>query len=259
MANVISISNQKGGVGKTTTCVNLGIGLANHGKKVLVIDADAQGSLTASLGYRDPDEFPVTLATVMGKIIEDKPIDPQEGIISHPEGIDLLPANIELSGIEVSLVNAMSRESILKQYIDAVKHNYDYVLVDCMPSLGMMNVNALAAANSVIIPVQSQYLSVKGLEQLLQSIAKIRWQINPELTIAGILVTMADTRTNYAKDIITLLKANYSEKLKIYKNVIPLSVRASEISAAGKSIYAFDPKGKVSQAYGSLTEEVMGA
>jgi len=257
MAKIISISNQKGGVGKTTTCANLGIGLARHGKKVLLIDADAQGSLTASLGYREPDELPVTLATVMGKIIDDIPIDPAEGILHHSEGIDLLPANIELSGVDIRLINTMSRETILKQYISALKHEYDYVLVDCMPSLGMMNVNALAAADSVIIPVQAQYLSVKGLEQLLQSIAKVRRQINPELKIDGVLMTMVDTRTNYAKDIITLLKENYSEKLKIYKNVIPLSVRASEISAVGSSIYAHDPNGKAAMAYEALTREVL--
>ena len=199
MLKVISICNQKGGVGKTTTCANLGIGLVRYGKKVLIIDADAQGSLTASLGYRKPDELPITLATIMGKIIDDKPIAQNEGIIRHPEGIDLLPANIELSGIDVTLVNTMSRETILKQYIETVKGNYDYVIVDCMPSLGMMTVNALAAADSIIIPVQAQYLSVKGLEQLLQSVARIRRQINPELSIAGILITMVNTL--YAADL----------------------------------------------------------
>lgn len=257
MAKVISISNQKGGVGKTTTCANLGIGLARHGKKVLVIDADAQGSLTASLGYQKPDELPVTLATVMGKIINDTPINSQEGILHHSEGIDLLPANIELSGVDVTLINTMSRETILKRYIDEVKQNYDYVLLDCMPSLGMITVNALAAADSVIIPVQAQYLSVKGLEQLLQSIAKVRRQINSKLSIAGVLVTMADIRTNYAKDIISLLKQTYSGKINIFTNNIPLSVRASEISATGTSIYTHDPNGKVALAYEALTREVL--
>jgi len=257
MAKVISICNQKGGVGKTTTCANFGIGLARYGKKVLIIDADAQGSLTASLGYRKPDELPVTLATIMGKIIDDKPITPNEGIIRHPEGIELIPANIELSGIDVTLVNTMSRETILKQYIESVKQNYDYVIVDCMPSLGMLTVNALAAADSIIIPVQAQYLSVKGLEQLLQSVARVRRQINPELSIAGILITMVDSRTNYAKDIISLLKKTYNGKLNIFSNNIPFTVRASEISAAGKSIYAHDPNGKAAQAYDSLTREVL--
>jgi chromosome partitioning protein len=168
-----------------------------------------------------------------------------------------MPANIELSGIDVTLVNTMSRETILKQYIETVKRNYDYVIVDCMPSLGMMTVNALAAANSIIIPVQAQYLSVKGLEQLLQSVARVRRQINPELSIAGILITMVDSRTNYSKDIISLLKKTYNGKLNIFDNNIPLSVRASEISAAGKSIYVHDSNGKVAQAYDSLTKEVL--
>lgn len=257
MARVISISNQKGGVGKTTTCSNLGIGLARSGKKVLLIDADAQGSLTASLGYRQPDKLSVTLATIMGKVLNDMPIDPKEGILHHDEGVDLLPANIELSGIEMSLVNAMCREKILREYIDAVKQDYDYVLIDCMPTLGMMNVNALAAADSVIIPVQAQYLPVKGLEQLLHSIAYVQRKINPSLSITGILITMVDTRTNYAKDIISLIKKAYNGKLTIFSNDIPLSVRASEISAEGKSIYTHDPNGKVAQAYESLTREVL--
>jgi len=257
MAKIISISNQKGGVGKTTTTANLGIGLARHGKKVLLLDSDSQGSLTVSLGYHEPDELTVTLATIMSKIIDDKPIDLKEGILKHSESVDLLPANIELSGIEVALVNIMSRESILKQYIKTVEHEYDYILIDCMPSLGMITVNALAAAHSVIIPVQAQYLSLKGLEQLLQTIAKVKRQINPELSIAGVLVTMVNARTNYNKDIISLLKENYNGKLNIFDNNIPLSVQASEISAIGKSIYTHDPNGRVSQAYEALTMEVL--
>ena len=257
MANIISVALQKGGTGKTTTCANLGIGLARSGKKVLLVDTDPQGSLTISLGYPQPDELPVTLATVMGKILSETPISPQEGILHHAEGIDLMPANIELSGIEVSLVNAMSRENILKQYLNSVKKQYDWIILDCMPSLGMLTISALAAADSVLIPVQAQYLPTKGLEQLLQTVNKVRRQINPKLKIDGILLTMVDSRTNYAKDISALLRETYGGKIKVFATDIPHSVRAAEISAEGKSIFAHDPNGKVAEAYQELTKEVL--
>ena len=167
MSKVIALANQKGGVGKTTTTVNLGIGLAMLGNKVLLVDADAQGNLTDSLGFHEPDNLPVSLATILTKVMQEEPFTPDDGILHHGESVDLMPGNIELSAIEVSLVNTMSREVILRNYINAVKDRYDYVLIDCMPSLGMMTINALAAADSVIIPVQSHYLPAKGMTQLL--------------------------------------------------------------------------------------------
>lgn len=256
-ATVIAVVNQKGGTGKTTTCENLGIGLANEGKKVLLVDTDPQGSLTIALGNPRPDDLPVTLTDLMARIMQDQPPLPKEGILSHEEGVDLVPANITLSGLEVSLVNAMSRETILKQYLETVKGQYDYILLDCMPSLGMLTVNALAASDQVLIPVQANYLSAKGLEQLLQTVNKVKRQINPKLRIEGILLTMVDSRTNYAKEISTLIRDTYGSKLKVYDADIPRSVRAAEISAEGVSIFKHDPGGKVAEAYRSLTKEVL--
>ena len=257
MCRVIAIANQKGGVGKTTTTSNLGIGLAKQGKKVLLIDADAQGSLTASLVYAEPDAIEITLASVMGSLIKDEEVEPMDGILHHEEGIDLMPGNIELSGLEVSLVNVMSRERIMQEYISMVRDYYDYILIDCMPSLGMITINAFACADSILIPVQAAYLPVKGLQQLIKTIGKVKRQINPKLEIEGILLTMVDSRTNYARDISSMLKEAYGSRVKIFTNIIPISVRAAEISAEGVSIYKHDPKGKVASAYNSLTEEVL--
>ena len=254
---IICLANQKGGVTKTTTCANLGIGLAMEGKKVLVVDADPQSSLSISLGYPQPDQLPVTITDLMKKVILDKPITEGEGILHQMEGVDLLPASIELAGLEASMVNVMSRETILRQVLNEIGKPYDFILLDCMPSLGMLTINALAAADSVLIPVQAHYLPAKGLEQLLQTISKVRRQINPDLRIEGILLTMVDSRTNYARDISNLIRETYGGKLKVFATDIPLSVRAAEISAEGKSIYAHDPKGKVAAAYKELTKEVL--
>lgn len=257
MCRVIAIANQKGGVGKTTTTSNLGIGLARQGKKVLLIDADAQGSLTASLGIREPDRLEITLATIMGNIINDEEIRLDYGILSHDEGVDFIPGNIELSGLETSLINVMSRETVLRTYIDLQRDNYDYILIDCMPSLGMITINVFTCADSILIPVQAAYLPIKGLEQLIKTIGKVKRQINQKLEIEGILLTMVDNRTNYAKDISNLLIENYGSKVHIFENSIPMSVRAAEISAEGVSIYKHDPNGKVASAYKSLTKEVL--
>ena len=248
---VIALTNQKGGVGKTTTAVNLGVSLVQQGKKVLLIDADAQANLTMALGYNRPDDIPITLSTVMQNIIDDKTLDVSQGIIHHREGVDLLPSNIELSGFEVRLINAMSRERVLKTYVNEVKKNYDYVLIDCMPSLGMITINALAAADSVIIPTQPHYLSAKGLELLLRSVSMVKRQINPKLRIDGILMTMVMPRTNISKEITATVKSAYGKKIKVFDTEIPHSIRAVEATAEGKSIFAYDKSGKVAAAYGT--------
>ena len=256
MCKVISVANQKGGVGKTTTAVNLGIGLAKEGKKVLLIDGDPQGSLTISLGYREPDGMEVTLATLLTGIMEETEIFASDAIIHHEEGVDLIPANIELSTLEINLVNAMSREVMMRSLVESIKSDYDYVIIDCMPSLGMLTINALACSDSVLIPVQAAYLPVKGLEQLIKTIGRVQRRLNKKLTIEGILLTMVDSRTKFAKDISKLVVDTYSDQIKVFETLIPLSVRAAEISAEGSSIYQYDPKGKAALAYKNLTEEV---
>lgn len=256
-AKITALCNQKGGVGKTVTVVNLDIGLAREGKRVLLVDVGSQGSLTASLGYQQPDQMENTLAAILGRIISDEPVSPGEGIIHHAESVDLLPGNIELSGLEVTLVNTMSRETILREYLSSVRDQYDMILLDCCPSLGMLTINTLAAADEVIIPLMAHYLSIKGMGQLIRTIANVKRKINPRLEIAGILITIADMRTNYSREIVELLHSTYGGKLRIFDSIIPLSIRAAETSAEGRSIYLHDPAGKVSAAYEALTREVL--
>lgn len=257
MAKIIAIANQKGGVGKTTTTVNLGFGLARAGKRVLLIDADPQGSLTVSLGYHNPDELEVTLASILLKIINDEELAWDEGILPHDEKVFFIPANIELSGLEVSLTNVMSREAILKSYLDYIKDDFDYILIDCMPSLGMLTINALVAADSVLIPVQAGYLPVKGLEQLTRTISMVKKRLNRSLYVEGILMTLVDTRTNFANDIIFKVHEAYGTHFRVCNTIIPISVKAGEASAEGISIFAHAPKSKIANAYRDLAQEVI--
>ncbi len=223
---------------------------------MLLVDADPQGSLSVSFGFRDQDALTETLASVMSAEMEDAEISADYGIIHHAEGVDLLPANIELSGVELGLFNTTSRETVLRTVLNRLRPHYDYILIDCMPSLGLMTINALSAADSVIIPTQPNYLSVKGLNLLLKSVGRVRKQINPKLHIDGILFTMVDSRTNNAQSVITSMRDAVGGNIRVFQTEIPRSVRAAEAGEAGKSIFAYDKNGKVAQAYENLTKEV---
>ena len=256
MAKTIAICNQKGGVGKTTTALNLGVGLAREGQRVLLIDGDPQSDLTSSLGY-NPDDLDKSLGRLMYHATKESRPNLEDTILHHPEGVDIIPSNLELSSMETQLVNAMSREKVLTNLLKEVKKDYDYIIIDCLPSLGMLTINALTAADSVIIPVQAQYLPAKGMTQLMKSIDMVRTHTNDQLKIDGIVMTLVDGRTNLAKEVINAIRTNYGMHLRIFDTQIPVAVKAAEATREGQSIFAYDRSSKPAKAYEMLTKEVM--
>ena len=253
---VISVANQKGGVGKSTSVYNLGAGLALNGKKVLLIDVDPQGDLTKMLGLRKPQDLPRTLGDAMNEVVLGiQPVEHTE-VMRHFEGFDFVPGNRSLSAVEVGLVNVMSRETVLRQYVDSVKGGYDYVMLDCRPSLGMLVINALAASDFVLIPVQADYLAAEDMTELVGTVQQVKRQINPKLKIGGVFLTMAND-TNFRKDTVRAVKENFGKQLPVLNTVIPATVRLAEVSTADKSIFRHEPGGKAAEAYGSLVKEVL--
>ncbi len=257
MSKVIGIAAQKGGVGKSTTCRNLATELADQGYKVLVIDCDNQSSLTDCFGITEPEKLEYTLYHLMMNVMLEKDLPSKESYIIPKEGIDIIPSSIELSAIEINLVGTISREYVLKTIIDEIKGDYNFVLLDCMPSLGLMTLNVLAACDSVLIPATPEYLSVKGLELLLKTIYKVKKRINSSITFEGILLTMFDERTNLAKDMVEMIENSYGEHIKVFETKIPKSVKVGEANLQSKSIMEYMPTNKAAIAYQELTKELI--
>lgn len=256
MAKIIAVANQKGGVGKTTTAFNLAHAYAETGKRVLMVDLDPQSNLTMCCGFDKPDRLPTTLYHLMNAVIEEKELPSRESYLQRVGDLDLLPCSIELSVLEVSLVNAMHREVTLQSILSELRPHYDFIIIDCMPSLGMLTINALAACDSVLIPATPQYLSAKGLEMLLRTIARIKKRINPSIEILGILITLYTERTRLSKDVLSMIVEAYGSQIRVFESKIPVSVKVGEAMMSSKSILTYDPAGKVAEAYRSFAGEM---
>lgn len=250
MSKIIAVANQKGGVGKTTTSVNLGAGMASLGKRVLLVDIDPQGNTTSGVGINKAD----VAHCIYDVLIEE--IHPKEAIVeTNIQGLHLIPATIQLAGAEIELVSTISREVRLKKSLQLVKHEYDYILIDCPPSLGMLTINSLTASDSVIIPIQCEYYALEGLSQLLNTIRLVQKHLNTSLEIEGVLLTMFDARTNLGIQVIEEVKKYFQQK--VYRTIIPRNIRLSEAPSHGQSIITYDPRSRGAEVYLELAKEVV--
>lgn len=250
MARVISVANQKGGVGKTTTTVNLGAALAHQGKKILLIDIDAQGNATSGLGVRKVD----VEKDIYDVLVNETPIE-EVVMPSSRENLWVVPATIQLAGAEIELTTQMARESRLKSALRDLQDEYDYILIDCPPSLGHLTINAFTASDSILIPVQCEYYALEGLSQLLNTVRLVQKHFNPDLRIEGVLLTMLDARTNLGYEVVDEVKKYFREK--VYKTIIPRNIRLSEAPSHGLSIIDYDPRSRGAEVYVELAKEVL--
>lgn len=263
MSKIISIINQKGGVGKTTTCINLAVSLVQMGKKVLAIDLDSQANLTMGMGYADPDEIPIKLADLLQAEImkrtggqKSAAIGTKEDFILTAHGVDFIPSSLDLAGLELTLMNTIGRETVLKSFLEQFRTDYDFVLIDCLPSLGIFTVNALTASDEIIIPVQAQFFGAKGVEALLQSVESVQTYLNPGLKVLGILITMLDGRSVFQKEVGKIVQDSFADYTNIFNTAVPLSVEVSKQQSQGLPIVSIK-NNRVSAAYSDFAAEVL--